>query len=882
MVSINSNDRYKFIDVLRSMRSLIDQLLETVNRFQLDESRKLVRSLNHLEKRTTLPQLKLAIVGDSHESKDKLLYSLVCANLQGLALPAREITCLYLAFGSEPECAVTLTNGMTARLPIAELPEFVGSQASFAAFKKFTVRIPNEVLRAGVIVIDTPTLLEKELAPCTRTALEEADACLLVVKNSDELSTSVVPFLREARIHFQKFFVVLDSPSQQGESNLVRKIQELTGIPDARMVAVPLCELPSNEDYSGKDLLESLRSGIMQFARVSSHQAMADELNKLAQETLDHATKAASSAKTLIQRMKLRNALKLVDRICHRTEELLAQTTAELSKTIESKPLIRSGEMASERRETSPEALAMLTETGSASVESASVEQSASVEPAIVLDSLLNAEPSVISAVHEPPREAPAPNWQRNLRRAANESPGLVTSTAPSGLHIAFPEGVAPMGSFGRTGLTRGTGAAFTRESSTSGATLTLPPAASKHTFPATVSATPSEAPRTETATALEVIPPAYAKTEPPETAREVSAEMEEVRSTSPFSVPVVEQVPSVAVTLNTRSEIETQRPDPRDEVLPRTVHSSLSESSRQVNDRLGAWPDVSDSYEGRRNRLIWRVAAIAAVAASAWAVMLGLEHRPSFEESAGLKPGSLVQPRVINDPHGVTNSLLNDKSSRKTSTIPQAPLSSLPVAGTSLEGVAHPPKETSPKEESPKETSQGSGAALGTASPAPTLAVSGERTERTTQPPAAGQVAHASSLNRGDTISDPSLRATLDRWANSYRNGNVQEQVSCYAPFVDTYFNLRNVRPQQVALDRQNTWSKIASVQTYRVTPIRITDQGNGQQSVLLQKDWDTTTTRGASFSGSDLEMLVFVKIDDVWKIVDEQEVKILKSKRG
>lgn len=130
--------------------------------------------------------------------------------------------------------------------------------------------------------------------------------------------------------------------------------------------------------------------------------------------------------------------------------------------------------------------------------------------------------------------------------------------------------------------------------------------------------------------------------------------------------------------------------------------------------------------------------------------------------------------------------------------------------------------------------------------------------------------------------ISDPLLRATIDRWTNSYRSGNVQEQVSCYAPFVDNYFKMRNVRPEQIALDRKNSWSKIASVNDYRITPVRIMDLGNGQQSVLLHKEWNVTTTRGAKFSGSDLEKLVFVKIDNAWKIVDEVEISGVKSRQG
>ena len=796
MISIGSKESHKFIDVLRTMRSIIEQLLEILNHSQLTESRKLVRALNDLEKRTARPQIKLAIVGDSEARKQKLIAAFLRMDLRGFGLPQTESRCLYLAYGSEPDCAVALMSGMTARLPLAELSDFVGSQASTSEVHTLLVRIPNEVLRAGVVVIDTPAIEQtsNEISGWTHSAIEDADACLLVIKGSEHLSERVSLLLNETKAQAHKFFVIVDSPAQSVVSSLTRELEKQGSAGARGVFRVEFLEPTLDKDFSGIDILETVRTELMKFARISSQTAMAGELHRLAQEARGNAEQARSSARTLLLRMKLGSCVKSLASICSRSEALLAQMVAELSNTTELG--------APARAEGSP---------GKPVEVSAVRPAAASPNPAETeLDSHAQGGPSKPLSSKTSPVKMPA--WQQSLSVAANESgnASTVRSTA-----LQTPEMESQ-----------------TVEKRFPSSVMSVPPLASDAA--------------SETVTV---------------------ASLNQSHLLSTFNT---RSAPTDTV-VETSSRPSEERQFHHDSGL--TYNSAAAaESSLTSSYRFGVDASDENGTVDRRKRFIRQLVATFAVFACAGAIMLGLQYRQPFEES-----------------HSNSVSTLESSPSESggTKVVPDGSREKRPAeAWTSTEASSKeaPPARAASDLNTEINATQDMHAKPGTTSTTGATTPNPRDQSRAVaglSPTSNTPVTPPATAPRGEvTIQDPSLRATIDQWTNSYRTGNVEEQVSCYAPFVDTYFNLRNVRPEQVALDRKNTWGKIASVQQYRITPIRVTDQGNGQQSVMLQKEWSVMTTRGTIFSGSDLEKLIFVKIDNAWKIVDEVEIKTPKSK--
>ena len=216
----------------------------------------------------------------------------------------------------------------------------------------------------------------------------------------------------------------------------------------------------------------------------------------------------------------------------------------------------------------------------------------------------------------------------------------------------------------------------------------------------------------------------------------------------------------------------------------------------------------------------------------------------------------------------------------------PAAPIAPQPVTppasggAASSEGVSTPPPATPPAE------------AAATNIPSPSVpsktnsTVSSAGAENAHSAPAQPLAAepHSGTANHLRNLPpDAALESAVDKWIAASRSGNIQAQASCYAPVVGTYFSSRNVTRQQIQRDKERvSVGAAAGVQNFHITTVGISDQGNGQRAVLVQKDWDTPTGRGPDFAGTEIERLVFAQVEGQWKIVDEQEVKLQKLHRA
>ncbi len=123
-------------------------------------------------------------------------------------------------------------------------------------------------------------------------------------------------------------------------------------------------------------------------------------------------------------------------------------------------------------------------------------------------------------------------------------------------------------------------------------------------------------------------------------------------------------------------------------------------------------------------------------------------------------------------------------------------------------------------------------------------------------------------------------IRSAIERWQANYRRVNLRGLVGCYAPVVETYFGQKNLKPSQVEREKQREWKDIARIRYYAARPLSIADGGRGQKVAMVEKDWDETTRWGTVFAGRDVERIVFAKVNGGWRIVKEEEVKVLKRR--
>jgi hypothetical protein len=809
-------------DAISAMQRSVDQLIEIVDRYDLRANGDLVYALESLRKRTATHQLTLAVFSDSRESKTSLIHALLNITLENAWIPPSTVACTYLSYGLRAECAVTLANSMTAWLPLEQLAAFVSEKTPGSNLKKVSVRLPNAALENGLVVIDTPELTgdPEALLSCTATAVLEADACIFVLKAGEELKENVIAFLQRMQGKLEKFFFVLESAPG------------LSGIERERSLNLIRHSLEQRCGLSRPQvtLLSSL-------SPEGSEAALPKQRSEACQEKLLGFARVSWQSSTS-------------NEVAKAAGETLTQADGALNL-----------------RELTP--LQRMRLRRVVKVLDGISQQSAGL--ALASDTAMRTlvEPPAERAPDEsnPPVEfAPAP------RAAAPESATPESATPESAADETAPPQTA-------AGETAADAPAVTEEEESPAdpwqrawePTFTTHVSGGMPSFPGKSFSTWVAAPPATPIPAgpRRVVPRIVPVEEPVE--EPVTETM-----TEPVTEKVTEPATSPAASPNGR---DSRRAESAPEPAPRTV---------QWRGERYAWGEDADDLDyaededlftrSDRGHPVWRVAGFAgglvAVLAIGWALFVN--GRPYV--------GRLLTR------HAAT-AQLNEAPVQPTGSAPVPPIPARPANTQPVPSQAVPSQPV-PSQPVPSQTgsnqSNGSddlnhpddaASRQGISTPPP---VPPQSKEAITPEPAQPLVAepHAGSVT-GHPIQDVALEGALDRWIEASRSGNIPAQVACYAPVVGTYFNSRNVTRQQVQLEKERSSAGTAGVQNYRITTIGISTQAQDQRTVLLQKDWDTPTGRGPGFASSEFERLVFAQVEGQWKIVGEEEVKLLKLHR-
>ncbi len=319
-------------DLFSSVRGAADQLVDVIHRSGLQENREIVRALHGLQKRSAFPQWKVAIFSNSASRKLGLISVLVETPLEEAGLPPSVAACTYLAYGAEPESAVTLADNLTARFPLDQLGDFV--QEKSGSVTKVQVRLPSNALQRGLVVIDTPVLGSdvKDLLMRTGPAMEDADACVFLLEADTSIAKNVQTFLMNLGDSAGKFFLFVapSSPDDAGrdleaERSVYAELARRAGIIEDRMVILPAFSAGGSLVERWLPAVEAVQKDVESVARRRAKLSAAVEAEILAGKALECAERAVRSGASLMQQMKLRRSIRTILEIRARAAEMVEE-----------------------------------------------------------------------------------------------------------------------------------------------------------------------------------------------------------------------------------------------------------------------------------------------------------------------------------------------------------------------------------------------------------------------------------------------------------------------------------------------------------------------------------------------------------------------------
>jgi len=140
-------------------------------------------------------------------------------------------------------------------------------------------------------------------------------------------------------------------------------------------------------------------------------------------------------------------------------------------------------------------------------------------------------------------------------------------------------------------------------------------------------------------------------------------------------------------------------------------------------------------------------------------------------------------------------------------------------------------------------------------------------------------------------SASQESVEGAVTNWVNAFRERNATALADCYAPTVETYFLRSDVSHNQILHWVEDAFRRTIDIRQYEISGIQIevlpsnwssTDSVQSTRATAtFNKKWETTQTDGKTFSGEEIERLTFASSSLGWKIVREEELKILRASR-
>jgi hypothetical protein len=138
-----------------------------------------------------------------------------------------------------------------------------------------------------------------------------------------------------------------------------------------------------------------------------------------------------------------------------------------------------------------------------------------------------------------------------------------------------------------------------------------------------------------------------------------------------------------------------------------------------------------------------------------------------------------------------------------------------------------------------------------------------------------------------GQSASRTTVRDALFSWVRAFRSKDLTVLADSYAPLVERYFRRTNVSHEQIRQNIESGFAGVVDIRKYEINDVRVAMLPgdyplNGinctRATATFRKTWDTLDSNGKSFSGEEIEQLTFASSSQGWKIIREEELKILR----
>jgi TPR repeat protein len=149
-------------------------------------------------------------------------------------------------------------------------------------------------------------------------------------------------------------------------------------------------------------------------------------------------------------------------------------------------------------------------------------------------------------------------------------------------------------------------------------------------------------------------------------------------------------------------------------------------------------------------------------------------------------------------------------------------------------------------------------------------------RREQTVVPVPRTAVITESPVRRSN-FPDAKIRQVLDAWVESFKSRDATRHADCYAPMIERYFLQNNVNHDQLRRNKDAAFQRISEVRQYDIADVTIANEASERYSATFNKTWNYLRVDGTIVSGEEIQRLVFDLFDGQWKIVREEEVKII-----
>ena len=147
-------------------------------------------------------------------------------------------------------------------------------------------------------------------------------------------------------------------------------------------------------------------------------------------------------------------------------------------------------------------------------------------------------------------------------------------------------------------------------------------------------------------------------------------------------------------------------------------------------------------------------------------------------------------------------------------------------------------------------------------------------------QLPSTGREVGATPTSSGSAVSAQNeIQTLLSRWAETFRQQNMDGQAECYAPVVESYFRKRSLDRTQIKMEREKLFEDYGPMRDFTISNIEFVSVSSEQATVRFRTRWELSG-RGY-FAGEDIEELMLKRIEGDWKIIGEEEPTVFWVKK-